>query len=369
MRHGDGMRNQRFDRAQVFRQRPQFDAVHQAFAGLEAALEFAPEHGAETRGLAACQFVLREGLKSRVADLADGRVSAEVLCDRHRTGGLPVHPHRQRLHTLQGQPGDHRRHDAAGGVLHETQFLVQFGSGRHIGASYRGVVSVEVLGGAVQGYVRAKGKRLLVIGGEKSVVDHVDQIIGPGNFRQGSDVAQRQCRVGRCLGQQQPCLGRDRRLDCLRVRRINKRKARAEACEDLGAYAVGSTVSDLRYERVIARVQEGMQHRADGRHPGGVAGTVLAVLQAGKALFQGPHRRIAAARIGISLRKVLVDGGLGKGRGLVNRRQHRSRHGVRLRSRVNLFGGKAHVRTARHSMPSYWRRQRAHAGRGRLPAA
>ena len=105
MGHGHRVGNQGFNGAQVFRQAPQLDVVHQPFAGIQPTLDFKPGHGAKPAGLAAGEFVLREGLEARVAHLFHFRMRFEIFCHRHRVGRLMVHPDGQCFAALQRQPG------------------------------------------------------------------------------------------------------------------------------------------------------------------------------------------------------------------------------------------------------------------------
>jgi hypothetical protein len=93
---------------------------------------------------------------------------------------------------------------------------------------------------------------------------------------------------------------------------------------------------------VVAGRQRRLEYDLLRRHARRIARASDPVLERRDLLLERPHRRIAAARVRVALRQVLVDRLLHERRRLVDGRQNRAGHGVRRDTRVNLLGREAH---------------------------
>ena len=297
VRHRDRMRDQRLDRAQVFRERAELHGVHELLAGLDAALHLEPEHRAEAARLLLRERVLREALEAWVANLRHLRVRLEELRDCLRVRRLALDPDRQRLRALEREPRDERRHDHAGRVLHEAHLLVELFAIDDHRAADRRVVAVEVLRGAVHRDVRAELERPLVVRREKRVVDGVRDLALFRDLRDRRDVAELQRRVCRRLGENQLRVVAQRLADGLRIGAIRERELDAEARVDLGREAIRAAVRDVRDHRVVAGRERCLEHDLLRRHAGRVARAGGAVLEHRELLLERAHGRVAAARV------------------------------------------------------------------------
>jgi hypothetical protein len=103
--HGHGMGHQRLHRAQVLGEAPETQGVHDLLPRGHAAPDLEPHHRPEARSLPLREVVLRVRREAGVADAID------LGCDSrnsHRESvlRLRVHPDGERLHSLEGEPGD-----------------------------------------------------------------------------------------------------------------------------------------------------------------------------------------------------------------------------------------------------------------------
>src|ERR1043165_1044508 len=118
------MRDQRFGRAEVFRERAEFDTVHESNTGFDAAFDLERDECAARRLLLACELELRKRLETRIQDLSHARMRFEEARDLQRIRGMLGHAQADGLHALKRQPRRKRRLNRTDRVARERETLV-----------------------------------------------------------------------------------------------------------------------------------------------------------------------------------------------------------------------------------------------------
>jgi len=118
---------------------------------------------------------------------------------------------------------------------------------------------------------------------------------------QRANVAQVGQRVGRRLGEHQPCLGPQRRLPCRHIGLRHESRLHAEARELAPQQLDGRAEHRLRAHDVVARFEQREAHQQDGRHAGRRGDGAFRALHGGQPAFKGGHRGIASTGVSEAL--------------------------------------------------------------------
>ena len=290
----------------------------------------------------------------------------EVARDLEGGRGLRLHPHRQGLAPLQGEPGHERRHDAPGRVLHEAHRLGLALVRADHRPAHRRVVAVQVLGGGVDHEVRTKLEGALIPRREQGVVHDVEDPAGARDLRDGRDVGELEGGVRRGLGEDEPGRAAHARLHRGRVRGVGEGEFHPEAGEDLPAEPKGAAEDHVRDDRVAARPEEREQDGVDRGHTGTEGAGVRPPFERGEPGLERPHGGVVRARVRVAPLPVAVHGRLHEGRRLVDGGEDRPRRGVGLDPRAHLPGREA---AARPAPPAHFGRLRTDPRRSLPPAA
>ncbi len=98
------MRDQRLDRAEVFRQQAEADRIHQLNARFGSSLELESQHAAGQRLLRLCECDLREAGKTGEVNTSDLGMLLQPFGNALRIGGVLLQTQGERLQSPQCQP-------------------------------------------------------------------------------------------------------------------------------------------------------------------------------------------------------------------------------------------------------------------------
>ena len=126
----------------------------------------------------------------------------------------------------------------------------------------------------------------------------------------------------------------DIRLYGFSVLHSNKMELDAVFFENLFEKTVAAPVKIVGRYYLVTGVQQ-LDHSVHCRQTAGKSQAVLAIFYAGQGIFQCGSRRVAASGVFIAL--MAARGGLGIGRGLINRGHYCAICGIRLLTSMNSF--------------------------------
>lgn len=295
------MLDQGFRVAQADGDARQLQAVEQAPAGGQPALQFERHQAAAGRLLALRDLGAGRARQARIEHVGYRRVLAQELRHLQCRFAVALDPQFQRLQAAQHQEGGERRQRRAGEVaqaLQADRVDVLLAADHRAGEQV--AVAAQVLGGRVQHDVGAVLQRPLQHRRGEGVVDDGQEALAARDGRDGGNVDQPQVGVGRRLEIDRAGLGADGGGHRFRAREVGEHGVDAQARQPLREQREGSAVDDLVDHDLVAALQQRQQRGRDRRHAGGRDHAGLGPFERGQPLFQQGLGRVAGAAVDVA---------------------------------------------------------------------
>ncbi len=231
-----------------------------------------------------------------------------MLGERDRDGrggvGLPAHPHRERLQSLEQHPGIERRERRAGLPDQVVDIVLDEFFRREDDAAETAALAVDVLGGGIDDAVGPELERLLEQRRREHVVDHQRRARGVGDVGDRLDVEHLQRRIGRALEKEGLGVGLHRLAPGLEVPAVDQGRGDAVAGEVLLDDVEAGAEQRLGGDDMVARPHLAHQRGGDGGHPGRGRARGRRPFERAHALLEHVHGGIGEA--GILVARLLV---------------------------------------------------------------
>jgi hypothetical protein len=273
--------------------------------------------------------------------VAHGRVTGQEVGDPLGVVAMAIHPYAQRLQPAMSEEGIERAGDCAHGVLMEGDLLGQVEISYDQGAPDDVGVTADVFRRRMHHDVGTERQRLLEIGSREGVVDDQQGSAVVGSVGQCLDVTEVEQRVG---GGLDPHQGGDTRLDrrphCVDVTHRRRIVLDPPRLGDLVEEPERSAVRIVGQHHVVPRTAQCADQGVLGRQSTREREAALALLDRRQCALERRPRRVGGAAVFIAAPQA-SDTVLFVGRRREDRRDHRTRGGVRLIPGVDRAGVEA----------------------------
>ncbi len=224
-----------------------------------------------------------------------------MLGERHRDGrrrvGLPLHPDRERLQSLEQHPGVERRDRGPGLAQQHMDVLLDEVLGGQDDAAETAALAVDMLGRRIDHAVGAELERPLPERGRKHVVDDqrgARRMRDLGDLR---DVDHFQRGIGRAFEEEGLGVRPHRIAPLLEVGAFHQRRGDAVARQVVLDHVAAGAEQGLGGHDMVAGAQLPHQGGGDGRHAGCGRARGLRAFERAHARLEHRHRRVREARI------------------------------------------------------------------------
>ena len=273
-------------------ERAQLHGIHETLALLEPALDDEREHAAAAGHLALCDLVLGMGRKERITHRGDARPPLQPPRRDQRVFRMFFHPNLERLHALGEHPRVERRQRRPGGAREVVDLLHQILSAHHHTAHHT-ALSIDVLGGGVEGEVCAELNRSLQDRCGEAVVHDQDDALLRSQLPEPFEIHQVHRRIRGRFHEDHARVLTDLAGPRIGVRGIDVRVCDPEPRQNLGEDGVGRSEERPACQDVIPTGKQCSKRGEHGSHAGGHGVPRLGALQAADFL-----RKLLDVRIG-----------------------------------------------------------------------
>src|ERR1700683_997152 len=278
-------RQERVHTAQAWRDDREGHARGELVGAAGGPLELEAQHATEALEQALGALMPRMRLEPRIVHLRDGGVCGEELRDGKRAVILEAHAQGERLHAALEQEGRVRIEAAAEVIGAMADALDRGCASRHRPGDEIGV-AVQVLGGAVQRYVKSGRNGQVVDRAGEGVVDDRYQAVCAREFNHRLKIGHLEQRIGHGLDVDGARVGAQLLGPRIAPVGIDEIVADAESSELAGEKVMRAAVQAVLRQQVIPGRQKAQERgRARGHAAGGDEGR-LGALKRGDLLVQ-----------------------------------------------------------------------------------